>query len=273
MIIVFNKSGQFCNRILLFAHCIASAVKYKQRVFHMFFKDLDGYVCKEDKTEGKVGYSKKSNLLLCRINEKIINKRTREKQCKVSQKKANSVKKRRGIHIIWNWYYRDYPALFEQRDAVLAFLKPKAVYFKKAEENISKNKGDAQILVGLHIRRGDYIAWQGGKYYYDDAAYLGFMKQFADNCAGKKVKFFVCSNEKINIRYFTDNGINVFEGTGDFIEDIVSLSFCDYVMGPPSTFSWWAAYIGMNKYYQIECVGEQIVPDKFSTVEDERFFV
>ena len=27
----------------------------------------------------------------------------------------------------------------------------------------------------------------------------------------------------------------------------VSLSFCDYVMGPPSTFSWWAAYIGMNE--------------------------
>lgn len=273
MIVIFNKAGQFCNRNLLFAHCIASAVKYNQRVFHLFFDDLEKYICREDRTNGRIGYAKKQNYRLFRLNEEIINRRSREKQCTVSQKKANSVRKNRGIHIIWNWYYRDYPALFEQREAVLAFLKPRDMYFQNARANILKNRGDAQILVGLHIRRGDYIEWRGGKHYYDDEAYVGFMKRFSESCVEKKIKFLLCSDEKINFQHFENSGIDFFAGTGNFIEDIASLSLCDYVMGPPSTFSWWAAYIGMNKYYQIECADALISPDRFSTVEDERFFV
>ncbi|MDH4129338.1 MAG: hypothetical protein OEV44_11315, partial [Spirochaetota bacterium] len=59
---------------------------------------------------------------------------------------------------------------------------------------------------------------------------------------GKDVSFLFCSNEKIDKNLFKE--INVNFGTGHLLEDLYSLAECDYIIGPPSTFSSWASFYG-----------------------------
>jgi hypothetical protein len=56
------------------------------------------------------------------------------------------------------------------------------------------------------------------------------------------VGFLICSNEAINATMY--QGLTVCFGTGDPVEDLYCLSACDYIIGPPSSFSAWAAFYG-----------------------------
>ncbi len=38
--------------------------------------------------------------------------------------------------------------------------------------------------------------------------------------------------------------LQVTFGTGDLIEDMYALASCDYLIGPPSTFTMWASFYG-----------------------------
>ena len=39
---------------------------------------------------------------------------------------------------------------------------------------------------------------------------------------------------------------------GNEIEDLITLSQCDYLIGPPSTFNIWASFYGEVPTYHIE---------------------
>jgi hypothetical protein len=64
----------------------------------------------------------------------------------------------------------------------------------------------------------------------------------------KSLLFYITSNEGIDLKFYKNRNLNVEIGTGQFIEDLYSLSLCDYIFGPPSTYSLWAAMYGGIKY-------------------------
>ena len=99
------------------------------------------------------------------------------------------------------------------------------------------------------MRRGDYKNFQGGKWYYSDENYARWMKALVRN---KEVQFVLFSNETINLSYFEEQGLNVIGMQGSAIEDLCCLSMCDYIMGPPSTYSWWAAMYGNKRRLILE---------------------
>jgi len=117
------------------------------------------------------------------------------------------------------------------------------------------------ILIGVHIRKGDYKNFRGGKFYYDTDVYSCFMKQMQDllKAGGKQVKFFICSNEPVNEEIKSRFPLINFTGS-DAITDLYSLSQCDYIIGPPSTFSQWASFMGK-------------VPLKFMTHKEETIYL
>lgn len=45
---------------------------------------------------------------------------------------------------------------------------------------------------------------------------------------------------------------NIKKSTNEWYIDHFLMSKCDYLIGPPSTFTMWASYIGKVKYYHIE---------------------
>ena len=59
------------------------------------------------------------------------------------------------------------------------------------------------------------------------------------------------------------SGLTVDHGPGDPVGDLFALAGCDRVIGPPSTFSQWAAFFGDVPICFLD-EGKPLAPDRFS---------
>jgi hypothetical protein len=99
------------------------------------------------------------------------------------------------------------------------------------------------ILCGIHIRLGDYQHHNSGSWFYSIEQYATKMREFCELFGnGKPVRFLVCSNETLHLDAF--RGLTVTFGSGQFMEDLMTLGQCDYILGAPSTYSAWASFYG-----------------------------
>ena len=107
---------------------------------------------------------------------------------------------------------------------------------------------ECDIRLGVHIRRGDYRRWHGGRYFYTDEQYISYIRQFLALHPDKRVNIFVCGNdpeldtEKFSTSLCAQNDsepkpVTVIFPNGNPGEDLCLLSRCDYLMGAPSTFT------------------------------------
>ena len=123
----------------------------------------------------------------------------------------------------------------------------------------------------MHIRRGDYSRWLGGKYFFDDATYIDYIRQFMQLFPNKKIDVFICTNDK-NLKveeYRSALGIDsIFNPKGGEAEDLYLMSKCDYVMGVRSTFSLMAAFYNDLPIYWLMDKNETITLEGFKSFED-----
>lgn len=145
-------------------------------------------------------------------------------------------------NIFWDPWYNGIDD--EPNELILKSIKkllyPSQKIMKDIEHDFEKWYG--QIIIGVHIRRGDYKYWHDGKYYFSLEEYAKCCESVC-NFLNKKPVFLICSNEKISLQHFKD--FTVFQlSKKSSIHDLYALSKCDYIIGPPSTFSAWASFIG-----------------------------
>ncbi|GAB2955556.1 hypothetical protein GCM10027048_21710 [Hymenobacter coalescens] len=145
--------------------------------------------------------------------------------------------------LLHGWRFRDRPSLRKHAKLIrelFALVEPHrsavAAVLKRARQN-------ADVLVGVHVRRGDYATWHGGQYFYDDDTYAGFMRRIeAQFPAGTRVAFLISSNFPPPPEPFA--GLQIHYADKHDIEDMYALAGCDYLIGPPSTYSMWASFYG-----------------------------
>lgn len=94
------------------------------------------------------------------------------------------------------------------------------------------------------MRRGDYSTWHDGRYYYSLDQYADCCKTLMKHFKDKKVVFFLSSNEKLELGNSWGNIPNFILSCSTPIHDLYALSKCNYIIGPPSTFSSWASFMG-----------------------------
>jgi len=98
----------------------------------------------------------------------------------------------------------------------------------------------ARLILGVHVRRGDYAHWCHGRYFFDDSEYLRVIKEFIRMKAGQDVQVMICGNDpqldKACYRQALGNDRVTFP-QGSATEDLCLLSRCDALIGPPSSFS------------------------------------
>ena len=81
------------------------------------------------------------------------------------------------------------------------------------------------------------------------------------------VLFFIASNENICTTQFKN--ANTFKIKNSFsVKDLYGLSKCDYIIGPPSTFSAWASLFENINLYHIEDIKIDFNLDNFIKIED-----
>jgi len=146
---------------------------------------------------------------------------------------------------------------------------PKEEITKKAEALISEMRQSADIIVGVHIRRGDYATWNDGRFFYKLEEYQQFMLRIQQLYKDKKVGFFISSNEDFSLDIFKGCYCRRFvEEPSGAILDLYTLSICDLIIGPFSSYSRWASFIGEVPLCFLENKHQQFTDSSFSKIID-----
>ena len=188
--------------------------------------------------------SKLGFLKLVRFDKEI-----KEEKC--SEILLNAFKKNDTVYAA-GWWFRQ-PKLIEkhkneQRQRYLL----KSDFYKENGfvQKISKLRAQNYTLIGVHCRRGDYQKWKGGAYFFNDETYKKAMKNLSKSLPEQKkekIIFILFSNETLD---FQQND-NLFISKEEWFIDHHIMSLCHYLIGPPSTFTLWASYIGDGQLFYI----------------------
>jgi len=145
-------------------------------------------------------------------------------------------------------------------------LRAKYIRHNVLDNKLKEFKHKGYILVGVHARRGDYETYEGGKYFYTWDFYLQKIKEMESLLDGNnKVKFILFSNEKVPSTFHAENLIISSE---PWYIDHYLMSQCDYLMGPPSTFTLWAGFLGGGGFCQLDDVKQKLSLSDFYKIEN-----
>ena len=249
MKVIFDNGGQTCNKFWSYLAPIQYAYKNKEKLY-VVYPDKDLYAFPNLIANTFLRFP----LYSAKINNWIKAYRW-ERICRIILNRILHVQSIiRLIHpsSLWNSWH-------SHKDLDLDFIRPLAQTIFRPNENIeysvsqifNQKRSISDIVVGLHIRRGDYKEWMNGKFYFSDQEYLECCKRILRMFPHRKVIFFIASTDVISNTAFSE--IEYFQipnATGPI--DLYALSKCDYIFGPPSTFSNWAAFYGNRPIKFIE---------------------
>lgn len=240
MIFVRDK-GQMCNNILQYAHfyswarenkrsCMSMRFAYKYQYFHICdtkWHCLPVYVVAK--------FLAKIHLL------PIANYWGNEREAIERRILSN-----RNI-VVEGWNIRYYDLFIKYKDEIVRLFEFRKHIREKVEATIKANCAPGTITIGVHIRRGDYKTFFDGRYYFEDNVYIDYIRQTAGLFPDRQIAVFICSNDPtLDKRKYKSElssyGVCFPEGNG--AEDLCLLSNCDYLIGPPSSYSLVATMYG-----------------------------
>ena len=169
------------------------------------------------------------------------------------------------------WYVRFYDLFEKYKQEIIQQFAFDPVIIQKAQEQIS-NEAENSLRLGIHIRRGDYKTWYGGRYFYDDNVYINYIQQFQQLFPDRHITVYICSNDpQLNHTVYTQQlkDMDVVFPAGGQAEDLCLLSMCNYLIGAPSTFSLVAAMYQDTPLCWMENADIQLTEksfDKFNTL-------
>ncbi len=248
MVIVIEQFGNHCNRLFQTTHIEAFCLEAKVPFINLTLNDMAPVYRYFGIPFGKFLsrlVRKLESLGLIKVLELIDFQKQTEYE--IAMKKA-------GLVFVRGWCFRrsdltdKYGSYFRNKFG----LKDKF----KVEELVTRTELARSLglaLVGVHIRRGDYVDWNEGKYFYSDTVYERYMsmtkKLVSDHLgiADDKIRFLVFSNDGTEIL----GSSTIWISQSQWYIDLYLMSLCHFIIGPPSTFSLWASYIGGSKVFHI----------------------
>ncbi len=148
-------------------------------------------------------------------------------------------------------------------------FRPKDEIMQKAEAMVAGLRLESDLVVGVHIRRGDYATWNDGRFFYELEDYRQFMLRIQECYKDKRISFFISSNEDFPLTLFDGCNCQRFgkEPSGAIL-DLYTLSLCDRIIGPFSSYSRWASFIGEVPLCFLESKDLQFTEESFSKIID-----
>ena len=176
----------------------------------------------------------------------------------------------KALGFVKGWHTRcDTCFIAEAKTEIQRLYHPRKEITDKAESLISQLKQQSDMVIGVHIRRGDYATWNDGKFYYSLEEYHTFMLRLQKFYKDKKIAFFISSNEDFPLDIFNDCQCYRFnqEPSGAIL-DLYTLSICDRIIGPFSSYSRWASFIGEVPLCFLESKEQDFSEESFSKIVD-----
>lgn len=284
MLIIGSKNGQLGNRLKIYAVFIAYALEHNITIINPSFHDYADLFETTSK-DSLCCFPPKNKLYLIdkiqiafhyfvnvtgRIKINLKNIQTiqiawGEYFFLDSPEYLNLVKKRNLLifqGFLLGGRFIDEANFVKHADNIRAYFTPLKQHQQNISALINKTRETCDIVIGVHIRHGDYKEYEGGRYFYSIDKYVEIMEKVESLLANKKVVFLLCSNAKHDESKFSK--LSYVFGNNHIIEDMYSLAQCDYIIGPPSSYSTWASFYGNVPLYKI------VHPDATITLESFR---
>lgn len=142
----------------------------------------------------------------------------------------------------------------KHQEVVRGYFQPTERCAQQVQSILAGARRMADIVIGVHMRRKDYAGFVRGRYYYSMQQYRAYTQRLASQFPGMRVAFFLCSDSDEYRQAFRSS--EYLHGTGKIDEDLYALAGCDYIVGPPSTFSGWASFYGRVPLHYIRDIDE-----------------
>lgn len=255
MIVAFTSGGQTGNQLMYAANMMATSIEYNVPYRNISFKAIEQFEIADSIQRKRLFYIKFWSLFLTRYMYRIkkITKGGRTPGIKVFIDKEDAAKQflleshTWSVTLLHCWPYLDIESLYKQQNVIRNIIKPKAEYLEEGNHKLNEIRGKHKnsTIIGVHIRRKDYKDFLGGFYYFDYDVYRKRMEEVSGIIHGDTI-FIVFSDEPINKNLLSkeDASYKVYVSGNSAIVDLVMMSACDYIIGPPSTFSGWASFWG-----------------------------
>ncbi|MCC3158530.1 hypothetical protein LJ737_14870 [Hymenobacter sp. 15J16-1T3B] len=299
MVILIKRFGQLGNRLFLFAHLVANAAEHGYALANPSFNGYARYF-QAPATGDFGGLPIRVNVLLGSRSERWLERlfnlvqrpavfgalhRLRRQLpapalpellyldddhgYDLNQPDYLSLARSQKPVLLHGWCFRDRPNLRKHAPLIRELFQLIEPHRTAVAECLSAARRHADVLVGVHIRRSDYATYLDGRYYYDDATYAHFMQAVAAQFPpDRRVAFLVaCSEAAPPVEAFP--GVQVHFAPGHFVEDMYALAGCDYLMGPPSSYSMWASFYGEVPLLHLETPGQAVPLAAFQVYSDD----
>ncbi len=269
MIVIARNFGQLGNRLLLSAHLIAAAREHGVTLVNPSFAEYaryfpataDDLLCRYPRREQVNESDSQPSDLLRQVTYKSIYLSgkglwyAQQIGCPVNLIRLKGDKtcdlagedfKRRAQSpvplLVSGWQFRSADLLQKHAAAVREHFKILPEHQRRVDQLITRIQGQAEYVVGVHIRHGDYATFENGKYFYSVEQYVAAMRRISEQLGNDRVAFLVCGNGKLDRSDFGELAVHF--GTGHLIEDMYAFADTDLLIGPPSTYTKWASFYG-----------------------------
>lgn len=291
--VISLRTGRLANRLVLFANFIGYAAEHGHRVSnvtfhsyaHLFETTRKDIYCRYpiprlrsvlDRLPGVAAALRKTRLLYNAaryggaLNERLplLGKKCvtiREIPYHTQLLDGSEMQAKFGAArtvFVYGWFFRAPGCVVRQAEKIRTHLRPVAELERANRPALERLRQAADVVVGVHIRHGDYRHWKQGEFFFPAHQYAAWMRALAGKFPGRRTAFFVCSDEPRHAGEFP--GLTVEFGVGPAVADLYSLAKCDFLIGPLSTFSQWASFYGNVPLFHLRNRDAQIALDQFA---------
>ena len=268
MIVLFRSFGNHSNRLFQNLHFEAFCMEYGIEYANPTFRDMEEYYISPVGTKHNfeamfyrsIASSQLRKLGLFRNVITFRNENRNNVEILKSRLDQD--------HYVDGWGFRVHNLTAKYQELLIEKYSLRPEYYEKNDlykKLLGVNRGTTSII-GVHIRRRDYKKHKGGIYYFNDKVYQKYMNQLGteiSNQLSKQALFIIFSDEITGIQENSD----ILISDNEWYLDHLLMSKCDFLIGPPSTFTIWASYIGKNKYFHINDDSGEIYLNRFSFCE------
>lgn len=271
-IIVAHSPGQMGNILVQLAHITAFCIEHQIELYAPTISDLGEVFSRSYGSLAKIyplhteAFDRKStqlDKLLRKSRKLLIGQRTTARSygtllgtinlagnkhtIDLESPEFASFVRRNRFTLLSGWRFRAPNLVLKHRSIIKQVFKFKSEYYEAANKILAPHgiNGSSGSVVGVHVRLKDY---RNTNYYYPVHSYIEIM-QSAQSVLNASL-FVVCSDEEI--QDYIPTPLKCIFPKSTAIIDLLCLSHCDFIVGPPSTFSGWAAFIENVPSYQIQ---------------------
>lgn len=279
-IVILSTPGQLGNNLILFAHVIAFCLSHDLRAISFGFLPhaehfagtrgallVCAYPPRRERGEqlgmprlvrsmfrrSSWAASKAGSYLMAAKGDRFFDLGLDHSRIPANLDRLQELSATYGTVFLRGWSFRDPMAVSMHGASLREYFRPVEPYARSAAARAEEARGDG-LLIGVHVRRGDYLQYRGGAFCYSDGTYVTLIRQTRQLFPpGANVSFIITSDDPMageRIAAMCPE-LSIGQGTGHVIEDLSLLGECDYLLGPPSTFSKWASFYGRKPLYQV----------------------